>query len=183
MGLALALVNSPQLLFLDEPTTGLDPNARRAIWDVIRGFGEKGKTVILTTHYLDEAEHLSDRVAIMNHGEIVAIGTPNEIIEAHGSGERLEVCGDEQLASYVRANTNLDAEYRGKGLVSIKSSQKHDAVEALTAIERSGLEWSDLRTRVDSLDDVFVRLVRGTIDAQGEIRVETGENSVNRGRR
>jgi ABC-2 type transport system ATP-binding protein len=183
MGLALALVNSPQLLFLDEPTTGLDPNARRAIWDVIRGFGEKGKTVILTTHYLDEAEHLSDRVAIMNHGEIVAIGTPNEIIEAHGSGERLEVCGDEQLASYVRANTNLDAEYRGKGLVSIKISQKHDAVEALTAIERSGLEWSDLRTRVDSLDDVFVRLVRGTIDAQGEIRVETGENSVNRGRR
>jgi ABC-2 type transport system ATP-binding protein len=72
-GLALALVNSPELLFLDEPTTGLDPNARRAIWEVILGLKAKGKTIILTTHYLDEAQQLSDRVAIMDHGKIVAM--------------------------------------------------------------------------------------------------------------
>jgi len=184
LGLALALVNSAELLFLDEPTTGLDPNARRAIWDVIRGLKSKGRTVILTTHYLDEAQQLSDRVAIMNHGHIVAIGTSEDIIESHGSGERLEIHGTEELAAFIRANTNLKAEYDGKGLVSIAISQKHDALAALTAIERSGLEWRDLHTRRDSLDDVFVKLVSGRIDEKGEIRVEnSSENSRDQGRR
>jgi ABC-2 type transport system ATP-binding protein len=178
MGLALSLVNSAELLFLDEPTTGLDPNARRAIWDVIRGLKNKGKTVILTTHYLDEAEQLSDRVAIMNHGRIVAIGTPEEIIETHGSGERLEIHGTEELADYIKANTRLNVEYKGKGLISIVIGQKHDALAALTSIEESGLEWYDLHTRRDSLDDVFVKLVSGRIDEKGEIRTEnTGDNS------
>jgi ABC-2 type transport system ATP-binding protein len=177
LGLALALVNSAELLFLDEPTTGLDPNARRAVWDVIRGLKSKGKTVILTTHYLDEAEQLSDRVAIMNHGHIVAMGTSEEIIEAHGSGERLEIHGPEELAAYLRANTDLNVGYGGKGLISIAISQKRDALTALTAAEQSGLEWHDLHTRRDSLDDVFVRLVAGRIDEKGEIRVEnTGGN-------
>jgi ABC-2 type transport system ATP-binding protein len=139
MGLALSLVNSPELLFLDEPTTGLDPNARRAIWEVIRGLKAKGKTIILTTHYLEEAEHLADRVAIMNHGHIVAMGTSDEIIEQHGSGERLEIHGSEQLADYVRANTELNVEYdKSKGLLSIPLKQKIDALAALAAAEQSG---------------------------------------------
>jgi ABC-2 type transport system ATP-binding protein len=183
MGLALALVNSAELLFLDEPTTGLDPNARRAMWDVIRGLRSKGRTVILTTHYLDEAQQLSDRVAIMDHGHIVAIGTSEDIIETHGSGERLEIYGTEELAAYITANTNLKAEYNGKGLVSIAISQKHDALAALTAIERSGLEWRDLHTRRDSLDDVFVKLVSGRIDEKGEIRLENASENSNDQRR
>lgn len=184
LGLALSLVNSAELLFLDEPTTGLDPNARRAIWDVIRRLKSKGRTVILTTHYLDEAEQLSDRVAIMNHGRIVAMGTSEDIIETRGSGERLEIHGTEELAAYVRANTNLAAEYKGKGLVSIRLDQKHDALAALTAVEQSGLDWRDIHTRRDSLDDVFVKLVSGRIDEKGEIRVEnTGENSSDQRRR
>jgi ABC-2 type transport system ATP-binding protein len=184
MGLALSLVNSAELLFLDEPTTGLDPNARRAIWDVIRGLRSKGKTVILTTHYLDEAEQLSDRVAIMNHGRIVAMGTSDEIIEAHGSGERLEIHGTEELAAYVKANTRLKVEYNGKGLISIAIGQKHDALAALTTIEESGLEWRDLHTRRDSLDDVFVKLVSGRIDEKGEIKAENiGNNSHDQRRR
>ena len=184
LGLALSLVNSAELLFLDEPTTGLDPNARRAIWDVIRGLKSKGRTVILTTHYLDEAEQLCDRVAIINHGRIVAMGTAEDIIETHGSGERLEIHGTEELAAYVRANTNLEVEYKGKGLVSIRLSQKHDALAALTAAEQSGQDWRDIHTRRDSLDDVFVKLVSGRIDEKGEIRVEnTGENSSDQRRR
>lgn len=177
LGLALSLVNSAELLFLDEPTTGLDPNARRAIWDVIRGLKSKGKTVILTTHYLDEAEQLSDRVAIMNHGHIVAMGTPEEIIETHGSGERLEIHGTEELADYVKSNTKLKVEYKGKGLISIALNQEHDALAALTSIEESGLEWHELHTRRDSLDDVFVKLVSGRIDEKGEIRVENSSNN------
>jgi ABC-2 type transport system ATP-binding protein len=184
MGLALSLVNSPELLFLDEPTTGLDPNARRAIWDVIRGLKNKDKTVILTTHYLDEAQQLSDRVAIMNHGNIVAMGTSDEIIEAYGSGERLEIHGTEELASYVRANTDLKVEYKGKGLIGIALNRKIDALTALAAVEQSGLDWGEIHTRRDSLDDVFVKLVRGTMDAQGGIKAENnGVNSTDRRRR
>jgi len=177
MGLALSLVNSPDLLFLDEPTTGLDPTARRAIWEVIRGLKKKGKTVILTTHYLDEAQQLSDRVAIMNHGHIVAMGTSDEIIEAHGSGERLEIHGSEQLAAYVQANTDLRVEYdKDKSLISATLSKKIDALAALAAVEQSGLDWGEIQTRRDSLDDVFVKLVRGMVDEQGEIAVESNNN-------
>jgi ABC-2 type transport system ATP-binding protein len=170
-GLALALVNSPELLFLDEPTTGLDPNARRAIWEVIRGLKAKGKTIILTTHYLDEAQQLSDRVAIMNLGRIAAIGTVDEIIAQHGSEERLDIHGSKELASYIKANTDLKVEYRN-GMVSIRLKQKIDALAALAAAEQSKLDWGEIHTRRDSLDDVFIKLVSGMVDEQGEIIVE-----------
>ena len=177
-GLALALVNSPELLFLDEPTTGLDPNARRAIWEVIRGLKAKGKTIILTTHYLDEAQQLSDRVAIMDHGKIVAMGTADEIIEQHGSGERLEIHGSRELANYITANTDLVVDYR-KGVISIPLKQKIDALAALAAAEQSKLDWGEIHTRRDSLDDVFVKLVSGRVDEHGEIIIENKSNSSN----
>ena len=177
-GLALALVNSPELLFLDEPTTGLDPNARRAIWEVIRGLKAKGKTIILTTHYLDEAQQLSDRVAIMDHGKIVAMGTADEIIEQHGSGERLEIHGSSELANYIAANTELVLDYH-KGVISIPLKQKIDALAALAAAEQSKLDWGEIQTRRDSLDDVFVKLVSGMVDEHGEIIIENKSNSSN----
>ena len=139
MGLALSFVNSPELLFLDEPTTGLDPSARRTIWEVIKRLKSMGKTIILTTHYLDEAEQLSDRIAIMNQGRIVAVGTPDEIIAEHGSRERLEIHGSEELSDYIRANTKLNVNFESKDLISIAIDQKHDALVALEAIEKSGL--------------------------------------------
>jgi len=175
-GLALALVNSPELLFLDEPTTGLDPNARRAIWEVIRGLKARGKTIILTTHYLDEAQQLSDRVAIMNLGRIAAIGTVDEIIAEHGSGERLEIHGSKELANYIKANTDLKVEHR-KGMVSIQLKQKIDALAALAAAEQSKLDWGEIHTRRDSLDDVFIKLVSGELDEHGEIIVESKANN------
>ena len=177
-GLALALVNSPELLFLDEPTTGLDPNARRAIWEVIRGLQAKGKTIILTTHYLDEAQQLSDRVAIMNLGHIAAIGTVDEIIAEHGSGERLEIHGSKKLADYIKKNTDLKVEYC-EGMVSIPLKQKIDALAALAAAEQSKLDWGEIQTRRDSLDDVFIKLVSGMVDEHGEIIVESKKRNVN----
>jgi len=179
-GLALSLVNSPELLFLDEPTTGLDPNARRAIWEVIRGLKAKGKTIILTTHYLDEAQQLSDRVAIMDHGRIVAMGTTEEIIQKHGSGERLEIHGSEKLADYIRANTELEVEYNSKGEVIVPLRKKIDALAALAAAEQSGLDWGEIQTRQDSLDDVFVKLVTEPIDEQGDMELTKGTNKKKR---
>ena len=178
-GLALALVNSPDLLFLDEPTTGLDPNARRAIWEVIRGLKAKGKTIILTTHYLDEAQQLSDRVAIMNLGRFAAIGTVDEIIAEHGTGERLEIHGSKKLADYIKENTDLKVEYR-KGMISIPLKQKIDALAALAAAEQSKLDWGEIHTRRDSLDDVFIKLVSGRVDEHGEIIAEGKNNNANR---
>ena len=181
MGLALSLVNSPELLFLDEPTTGLDPNARRAIWEVIRSLKAKGKTIILTTHYLDEAEQLSDRVAIMDHGRIVAMGTTEEIIRKHGSGERLEIHGNEKLADYIKSNTDLQVEYNNsKGEITIPLQQKIDALAALAAAEQSGLDWGDIQTRQDSLDDVFVKLVNEPIGEQGETQEEKTSKKLRR---
>ena len=180
LGLALALVNKPELLFLDEPTTGLDPQARRNMWEVIRGLEKQGHTIMLTTHYLEEAEVLSDRVAIMNHGKIITDGTPEEIIQKHGSGERLEVRGDEKLADHVRQETGFDVSYE-KGLVSVKLRDKSEAVIALSSIDQSGLPWKDLRTRQDSLEDIFVRLVGGTIEEEGTIKQASSPDPANPG--
>lgn len=168
-GLALSLVNSPEVLFLDEPTTGLDPNARRAIWEVIRKLKAKGKTIILTTHYLDEAQQLSDRVAIMDHGHIVAMGTTEEIIQQHGSGEHLEIQGSQQLADYIKENTELQVEYnKVKERIIIPLKKKIDMLAALAAAEQSGMHWGEIQTCQDSLDDVFIKLINEPLDEQGE---------------
>ena len=159
LGLALSLVNDPDLVFLDEPTTGLDPQARRAVWEVIRKLKGEGRTVLLTTHYLEEAEELADRVAIMHHGKIVAMGTPAEIEEKHGSGERLVVRAKAPLAKYLMENTKLKVDFDGYDQVSVRLDQKNDALLALGAIEESGQDWSGLRTKKDSLEDIFLRMV------------------------
>jgi ABC-2 type transport system ATP-binding protein len=180
LGLALALVNHPELLFLDEPTTGLDPQARRNMWEVIRGLEKEGHTIMLTTHYLEEAQVLSDRVAIMNHGKIIADGTPDEIVQKYGSGERLVVRGDEKLADHVRQETGLNVTY-DRGFVSVGLNNKSDAVIALSSIDQSGLPWTDLRTRQDSLEDIFVRLVGGTIGEEGTITQASGADAPKQG--
>ncbi len=170
MGLALALVNEPEVLFLDEPTTGLDPQARRNMWEVIRELKREGKTILLTTHYLEEAQLLADRVAIMDHGKIIASGTPEDIISQHGSGERLEVKGDSALAEYLRKTTGLKVDHDGNNRVSIKINEKHDALVVVEGLDRSGMNWGDLRTRQDTLEDIFVRLVGVVIEEAGTIK-------------
>jgi ABC-type multidrug transport system ATPase subunit len=136
----------------------------------------KGKTIILTTHYLDEAQQLADRVAIMDHGRIVAMGTSDEIIAQQGSGERLEIHGTEELAHYIKANTELQVEYdRQRSVISIPLKQKIDALSALAAADQSKMDYGDIQTRRDSLDDVFVKLVSGKVDEHGEI-IENNKN-------
>ena len=167
LGMALSLVNDPEVVFLDEPTTGLDPQARRAVWEVIRKLKNEGRTVMLTTHYLEEAEELADRVAIMNHGKIVAMGTTADIEAKYGSGTKMVVKAREDLLRFLKENTKLKVE-GNNGSVSIFLRDRDDAMVALGAIEESGAEWGDLVVRRDSLEDVFLRLVGEEGEAQKE---------------
>jgi len=169
LGLALALTNDPEICFLDEPTTGLDPHARRAIWAVIRSLKQEGRTVFLTTHYLEEAELLADRVGIIHHGKIIASGSPAEIIAQHGKPARMTVVGSPALATYLQMNLGASAVIED-GKVSVTLREKGDALKILTAIEESGLPWASFTTTNDTLDDVFVRLV-GQMD-EGALKTE-----------
>ena len=168
LGMALSLVNDPQVVFLDEPTTGLDPQARRAVWEVIRKLKGEGRTVMLTTHYLEEAEELADRVAIMNHGKIVAMGTTAEIEARFGSGQRMVVRAKEDLLRYLKENTKLEVQGDGS-TVTVFLRDREDAMVALGAIEESGTWWEDLTVRRDKLEDVFLRLVGETGATEGGV--------------
>lgn len=166
VGLALSLVNNPELLFLDEPTTGLDPQARRAVWQVIKNLKKAGRSIVLTTHYLEEAEQLADRVAIMDHGLIIATGSPHEIEQRFGSQERIKVIGGKQLADYIKTNSNFKVTYDDStSEIEIAIQSKNDALTAIRLIEQSGLDWSDFSTEKDSLEDIFLRLISNTAEA------------------
>ncbi len=165
LGLALALVNDPQLCFLDEPTTGLDPRARRAIWAVIRGLKAEGRTVFLTTHYLEEAQLLADRIAIINLGHIIAAGTPKDIIQRYGRPERLQIVGDPAMVEPLRRQVGLPVEVQD-GSVSVELHAKGDALKVLSWVDSSGYRYSSFSTAQDTLEDVFIRLV-GASDHSG----------------
>ncbi|MGP8078345.1 MAG: ATP-binding cassette domain-containing protein [Thermoplasmata archaeon] len=168
-GLALALTNEPEICFLDEPTTGLDPHARRAIWNVIRALKRAGRTVFLTTHYLEEAELLSDRVAIIHHGKIIAVGTAQEIIAGHGRPTRVRFEAPRALAEYLvlQLGTRVRAD---AGTVEVDLEGPHDALRVLSAAEASGIPWTSFATARDTLEDVFVRMV-GEMD-EGALTAE-----------
>jgi len=164
VGVALSLVNDPEVCFLDEPTTGLDPRARRSIWDVIRRLRKEGRCVFLTTHYLDEAQVLSDRIAILNFGKIIATGTPDALISQFGRPERIRVVGDPALSDRLRP-MGLPMSQRD-GAVEVEMRSKNDALPILQAVSTSGLRWESFSTVNDSLEDVFIRLV-GRVENNG----------------
>ena len=157
VGVALSLVNDPEVCFLDEPTTGLDPRARRSIWAVIRRLRDEGRAVLLTTHYLEEAQLLSDRLGILNFGKIIATGSPSAIISEFGRPERLRIVGDPSIAARLKLLglplTQTDEE------VEVELHSKNDALPILQTVSTSGLRWESFSTVNDSLEDVFIRMV------------------------
>jgi ABC-2 type transport system ATP-binding protein len=160
LALACALVGDPELLFLDEPTTGLDPQARRQLWDLIRRFMADGRTIVLTTHYMDEAEELCHRVAIMDHGKVIALGTPRELIASIGVEHMLEFSAEGQVdLSVIRVLPGVRHVSIVDGRVRAQVTELHRAVPAvLAALERSGHPLTELQTHSATLEDVFVAL-------------------------
>jgi ABC-2 type transport system ATP-binding protein len=166
LAMACALVGDPELLFLDEPTTGLDPQARRHLWDLVDELKKAGRTIILTTHYMEEAERLCDRVAIMDHGKIIALGTPPQLIASVGGEHIVEfavsghVGGDVQVnAAALTAIAGVQSHRVDAGLHQLSVSELHTAVPRIfAALEEQRLHLTELRTHSASLEDVFVRL-------------------------
>ena len=158
LGIAMALVGQPDLLFLDEPTTGLDPGARRELWTLIGDLKRKGRTILLTTHYLDEAEQLADDVAIMNHGKIVAHGSPSALISQFGGGTTIVLAGAGRGGSEALMARGIAAELHGADLfVHVPmAGQVRPMLAKLASIE---IPLSEIYTKRSTLEDVFLKLV------------------------
>ena len=164
--IALALVNDPELVFLDELTTGLDPHARRAMWDLVRGIRARGKTVFLTTHYMEEAEALCDRVLVIDHGRIVALDTPDNLVRGLDRGSRIvfeaEPGLDPGFLSTVEGVTGVRSE---GAKVTVTGTGERLVVLVVNALDAQGIHFRALRTEQPDLEDVFL-----TLTQQGEGR-------------
>ncbi|HEY4184279.1 MAG TPA: ABC transporter ATP-binding protein [Polyangia bacterium] len=165
LAVALGVMGDPDILFLDEPTTGLDPQSRRALWDTVSSLRARGKTVVLTTHYMDEAEFLCDRVAVVDHGKLIAIGTPAELIDGIGGHHLVELATDMPLAPDTVADVAGVRAVRAipDGL-ALSIGEPHVALPALFArLGERGARPTRLVSRVATLDDVFLSLTGRTL--------------------
>jgi ABC-2 type transport system ATP-binding protein len=169
LAMATALVGDPELLFLDEPTTGLDPQARRHLWGLVEELKQAGRTIILTTHYMDEAERLCDRVAIMDHGRVISLGTPQQLIATVGGEDIVEFAVSAKDGSRapeavlqperLTAIPGVQSHRVDDSLHQLSVSELHTAVpRIIAALEEQGLHLSEFRTHSATLEDVFVRL-------------------------
>lgn len=161
LGIAIALVNDPEVVFLDEPTTGLDPHARRAVWNVLLGLRSQGKTVFLTTHYMEEAELLADTVAIISKGKIVAIGSPQELIERNADSMRLTLKGVDASALETIKKMSFEPVLDDRNNITVRVKHADDVQEILSALRKSrgaGVPLSGLDVRKPNLEEVFLSL-------------------------
>jgi ABC-2 type transport system ATP-binding protein len=164
LSLGCALVGDPELLFLDEPTTGLDPQSRRQTWEIVEGLKARGRTVLLTTHYMEEAARLCDRVAVIDHGKVIALGTPRELIASLGAEHVIEFAVGEGASTAVqdpilRALPTVEAVVHDAGSWRLTVREVHRAVPALlAALSERGVEPTQLTTHHATLEDVFMAL-------------------------
>jgi ABC-2 type transport system ATP-binding protein len=164
LSLGCALVGDPELLFLDEPTTGLDPQSRRQTWDIVESFKARGRTVLLTTHYMEEAAQLCDRVAVVDHGKIIALGTPRELIASLGAEHVVEFAVAETAAAAVTSDAlrelpSVEGVDNDAGNWRLRVREVHRAVPALlSALAERGAEPTHLTTHHATLEDVFMAL-------------------------
>lgn len=158
LAFALALVNEPELVFLDEPTTGLDPQARQRLWDLVRQLKTEGRTVLLTTHYMDEAEALCDRIGIMDHGEILQLGTPRELIASlnQASYAEIEFQGNAPDVQLFAERLGLPVEVKAQHWIVALTEPKRDLQQLMASVEALNLPMEQLHVRRASLEDVFL---------------------------
>ncbi len=157
--IALALIHDPEVVFLDEMTTGLDPQARRAIWELITGIRERGKTVFLTTHLMEEAERLCDRVAIIEHGRLIEVGTPAELVEKHCPERRVVFSSDGTGVAERLEGVPAVRSVTSEGSTHTLRGEGDDFVtDVINIVAREGIRVKGFRTEIPTLEDVFLKL-------------------------
>jgi ABC-2 type transport system ATP-binding protein len=162
--IALALINDPEVVFLDELTTGLDPQSRRAIWELVRGIRERGKTVFLTTHLMEEAERLCDRVAIIEHGRIIDIDTPAGLVNRHCPERTVVLATDDPTADeHFRAIPRVEAVIRNESQITIRGRGDDLVTEVIRCLSENRIRVTDFRTVLPNLEDVFLKLTGHSI--------------------
>jgi len=163
LGIAIALVNDPEVVFLDEPTTGLDPRARREVWDVLLGLKKKGTTVFLTTHYMEEAELLADTVAIISKGKIIAMGSPGELIESNANYLVLTLQIVDEKAFEIVRKMGFEPVHDDHDNFKVRVEHTDDVQEILNAIKDAGTSLHSLDVRKPNLEEVFLKLTGGAL--------------------
>jgi len=160
LAIGAALINDPDLVFLDEPTTGLDPQARRNVWDIVSGLKARGKTIILTTHYMEEAEALSDDVCIMDYGKIIAQGPPKTLTDDLGEETLIEFHGENVSSQAMeQLQRSCKAARSDQMMITVETEHLADTLESLFAWSREqDIELNDLTVRQPNLEDVFLTL-------------------------
>jgi ABC-2 type transport system ATP-binding protein len=162
--IALALINDPELVFLDELTTGLDPQSRRAIWDLVRGIRERGKTVFLTTHLMEEAERLCDRVAIIEHGRIIDIDRPESLVNRHCPERTVVLATDDPIAEQrFRAVPGVEAIVCSDSQFTIRGRGDDLVTAVIHCLSENQIRVTDFRTILPNLEDVFLKLTGHSI--------------------
>jgi ABC-2 type transport system ATP-binding protein len=162
--IALALINDPEVVFLDELTTGLDPQSRRAIWDLVRGIRDRGKTVFMTTHLMEEAERLCDRVAIIEHGKIIDMGSPDELVRRHCPVRTVMLATGNALAEeQLGTIPSLEAVARQDGRFTIQGRGDDFVTEVIQCLSENRIRVTDFRTVLPNLEDVFLKLTGHSI--------------------
>jgi ABC-2 type transport system ATP-binding protein len=165
--IALALVGDPELVFLDELTTGLDPHARHAMWDLVRGVRDRGKVVFLTTHFMEEAERLCDRVAIVDHGKVVALDTPEKLVAGLGGGNQVVFSAEGDIPALMRGVEGVRIVENIAGRHIITGDGDMLVVNVVTALVKAGVRFRDLRTEQPNLEDVFLKLTGREMRPEG----------------
>jgi ABC-2 type transport system ATP-binding protein len=158
LGIAIALVNDPEVVFLDEPTTGLDPRARHEVWEVLLGLKKKGKTVLLTTHYMEEAELLADTVAIVSKGKIIATGSPAELIESNSNYLVVTLQSVAEKTFEIVRKIGFEPVYDSHENIKIRVEGTDDVRKILNAVEDAGASFLSLDVRKPNLEEVFLKL-------------------------
>ena len=162
--IALALINDPEVVFLDELTTGLDPQSRRAIWELVRGIRDRGKTVFMTTHLMEEAERLCDRVAVIEHGKIIDIGSPGELVGRHCPARTVVLATDNALAEErLRTIPSVELVTREDSRFTIQGRGDDFVSEVIQCLSENRIRVTDFRTVLPTLEDVFLKLTGHSI--------------------
>ena len=161
VGVAISLVNDPEIIFLDEPTTGLDPKARREVWGVIAKLRKKGKTVFLTTHYMEEAEFLADHIAVIFKGKIIAEGTLEDLIRTYGQSSVMHIkkcVNAPEVIEMLKQEGYDEISSEGNGDIAIKIDYKERVLDILSHLRHDCIEYESLDIRRSNLEEVFLRL-------------------------